>query len=547
LAKRGRKRRPAKSDSSPVDVLKLIPGYDPWVSAGDCVFDQDAADRAVDFFAECLHHVKGKLAGQPFRLHPWEESIVQNIFGWKRPDGTRRYREAFIMVGRKNGKTTLAAGLVLYVLLCDNEPGAEVYSAAADREQAALIYDQAKGMIYQEPALQSRCKTYETSKTIVVESTMSRYKAISREAGTKYGLNVHCAVIDELHAQPDRELVDVLMTATGARRQPLIVHITTSDYDRESICNEKYDYGCKVRDGVIDDPAFLPVIYEASRDDDWTSPETWRKANPNLGVSISEEYLRQECQRAQEIPAYENTFKRLHLNIRTEQAQRWLAIESWDACCEKFLVDELIGEPCWAGLDLSSSQDLTALSLIFKRDGSYLVLPFFWVPGENARRREKRDKVPYITWAKQGYITLTPGDVMDYDWVRNSINQLKSRYRVQQIAVDRWAAADLIAKLQADGFDVVPFGQGFASMSAPSKEFERLIIGKRLIHNGHPVLRWNVSNVAADTDAAGNIKPNKARSADRIDGVVATIMALALAMQDQKVDSVYKKRGVLWV
>ena len=302
-------------------TLRLIPGYDPFTAAGDCTFDEDAAKHAVGFFEDCLTHVKGELAGQYVLLAPWQQAVVGNLFGWKRPDGTRRYREAFIFVPRKQGKTLIASGLALYSFFCDGEPGAEIYCAAADRDQAKLLWDVARRQIMAEPVLANACRLYQHS--IVIDSMGSSFKAISADAHTKHGYNSHFVVVDELHAQPNSELVDVLLTSTGARRQPMVVYLSTSDFERPSVCNQKHEYAAKVRDGIIDDPYFLPVIYEASRDDDWTDPEVWAKVNPNLGVSLSLEYLERECRRAQETPSYENTFKRLHLNIRTQSTAAW--------------------------------------------------------------------------------------------------------------------------------------------------------------------------------------------------------------------------------
>ena len=279
-------------------------------------------------------------------------------------------------------------------------------------------------MVLAEPELLARGRVFLNN--IVVEATGSELKVVSAEAYTKHGVNAHGVIIDELHAQPNRELVDVLTTSTGARRQPLIIYITTADFDRESICNEKYDYACKVRDGIIADPAFLPVIYEAQRDDDWTSPAVWARANPNLGVSVSREYLERECRRAQETPTYENTFKRLHLNLRTQQDVRWLSIEAWDACGDE-PVDEsaLDGQACFAGLDLSTTTDVSALALVFPdSDGTVAVVSRFWIPGDNAEKRERRDRVPYQTWCRQGLIDMTPGNVIDYERIRSAINEL---------------------------------------------------------------------------------------------------------------------------
>jgi site-specific DNA recombinase len=370
-------------------------------------------------------------------------------------------------------------------------------------------------------------------------------KVISAEAYTKHGVNAHGVIIDELHAQPDRELVDVLTTSTGARRQPLIIYITTADFDRESICNEKYDYACKVRDGVIDDPAFLPVIYEAARDDDWTDPAVWAKANPNLGVSVSLEYLERECIRAKETPTYENTFKRLHLNMKTQQDVRWLSLENWDACNARIDEAALTGRECYGGLDLSTTTDLSAFVLVFQEsDGGITLLPKFWVPADNAHKREKRDRVPYETWARQGLIEMTPGNVIDYDRIRMRINELGQRFHIQELAIDPWNATQLSLQLQGDGFEVIQFGQGFKEMTAPTKEFEKLVISRKIRHGGNPVLRWMAGNVSAETDAAGNLKPSKKKSNERIDGIVAAIMALGRALQHGGIQT-YSGSGIL--
>jgi phage terminase large subunit-like protein len=534
--------------------LGPIPGYDPLASAGDCRFDAAAAQRAIDFFHECLTFTAGEWMGQPFLLQPWQRAIIGNLFGWKRSDGRRRYREAFIFVPRKCGKSELAGGLGNLLTFADGEPAAQVYCAAADREQARLVFNAAKTMVMAEPELSSRGRIY--TNAIHVESTGSVLKVISAEAYSKHGLNASGIIIDELHAQPNRDLVDVLTTSIGARRQPLIVYITTSDYDRESICNEKYDYACKVRDGIIADAAFLPVIYEARPDEDWTDPEVWKRANPNLGVSIRHEYLDRECQRAIETPTYENSFKRLHLNMKTQQDVRWLRLEAWDACGQE-PIDEaaLARKPCSAGLDLSTTTDLSALALLFPEGAEgptcspkrYTLLCRFWLPAENARQRERRDRVPYETWARQGLIELTPGSVIDYDRIRARIGELGQQFQIKEIAVDPWNATQLALQLQADCFKVLTFGQNFKDMTAPCKEFEKIIVSGKLRHGGNPVLRWMASNVAVETDAAGNLKPSKKKSTERIDGIVATVMALGRAMLDPPFPSPYLDRGPVFV
>jgi len=537
-----------KWDSIPPEwreIIAAIPGYDPVATSGDCVFDAQAAGYAISWVETYCKHVKGALAGKPIKLELWEKAILANLFGWKRPDGTRRYREAFVFVARKNGKTTLLAAIVLLVLFTDEEPGAEIYSAAADREQACLVYDQAKGMVFQCPEMESRVKVYATSKTIWDAQTNSSYKAISADANTKHGYNTHLAVIDELHAQPDRDLVDVLMTSTGSRTQPLILHITTSDFERPSICNEKHAYAGKVRDGLIEDLSFLPVIYEATIEDDWTSPATWAKANPNLGVSVSREYLERECARAQESPAYENTFKRLHLNIRTEQDVRWLQMAKWDACGGP--MPNLAGKLCYAGFDLASTADITAFVLYFPEE--HAVLPWFWIPEDTALIREKRDRVPYLTWAKAGYLKLTPGNACDYETVLRCVTQeIAPKYSVQQVGGDPWNATQFMNALTAAGFNVVQFRQGFASLNEPTKQLEKDVLTGVLNHGGNPVLRWMASNVTVETDAAGNLKPSKKKSTEKIDGIVAMIIARGCAMiAEQTGPSVYSKRGLVYV
>lgn len=505
---------PAKARRSATGASDAPAGY--W-------YDESAAERAVGFFRDCLTHTKGEWAGQPLVLSDWQaDRIIRPLFGWKRADGTRRYRTAFIMIPRKAGKSTLAAGIGLYLLFADGEPGAEIYSAAADREQAGIVFEMARGMVSASPMLEKRAESFKRS--IVVPGTASSYKVLSSDAYTKHGLSAHGIIFDEVHAQPDRELWDVLTTSVGARRQPLTVAITTAGYDRHSLCFELYDYAVKVRDGVIDDPGFLPVIYEAEADDDWKSPSTWRKAHPGIGVSVKEEFFAEECQKAQHLPAYENTFRRLYLNQWTEQDARWISLDTWDACGEA--LPDLEGRECFAGLDLASTTDIAALLLVFPVDDKLCVLPFFWMPEQGIRRRGDRDRVPYDLWVKEGLIEATEGDVIDYDVIRKRINELAERYRIREIAVDRWNATQISTQLTGDGFEMVGFGQGMASMSGPMKELERRLLARELVHGGNKVLRWMASNVAAKQDEAGNMKPDKSKSTGRIDGIVAAVMAI---------------------
>ena len=496
---------------------KTTPGCSPKVPRNE------AADLAVRFFHENLTHSKGELGGKPFLLEPWQQDYIRRLFGTLNGD-VRQYRTSLLAIPRKNGKSTLCAGIALK-LLFDGEPGAEIYSCAADRDQARLVFEMAKVCVENSPKLRQRLQVYRNS--IVRAETHSTYKALSAEAFTKHGLNAHGIIFDELHAQPDRELWDVMTTSTGARRQPLCVAITTAGFDRKSICWEIWRYALAVRDGAIKDPTFLPAIYAADPEDDWTKEATWRKANPNLGVSVKLEDLRVRCQRALDMPSEENTFKRLHLNCWTEQDTRWLKMSNW-AQGDKPCPVDLTGRECFAGLDMATSFDTTCLCLLFQLDdGTYWAQPHFWIPEENMRERVKRDRVPYDLWAKQGHLRTTPGNVTDYDQVRADINELAKKYNIRQIAIDRWNATQLSTQLQGDGLNVLGFGQGYGSMSAPAKQLEGLVVAGKLLHHS-PVLDWQASNVAIQSDHAGNIKPSKAKSTERIDGIVALTMALGI-------------------
>lgn len=541
-------------------LLCSLPGYDPFDQAEDCWFDAGLAGYYIDFIEQCCSHIEGALAGRPFILERWERAIVANLFGWQRFDAygrqVRRYREAFIYVPRKNGKTPLGACLMNVAFFLDDEAGQQNFCAAGERDQAALSFRHIDGMQKAEIEMASRVKDYVATKTIVRHEDKSFIKVLSSEADTKHGGNPHIILIDELHVQKNRHLIDVFQTAMASlnRKQPLMIHLTTADYVRESICNEKYEYACRIRDGIIKDITFLPVIYEAAADDDWTKVSTWKKANPNLGVSVSIDFMKRECKRAQEVPTYENTFKRLHLNIRTEQDVRWLPMELWNSCDFAADEDELAGRRCWAAFDLSTNTDIAGYGLLFEpveEDERWKYLCRLFVPRENAEKREDRDRVPYITWAKDGLLTLTGGNVVDYDVIQAAFWADARRFDIAEIAFDRWGFEAFRQRFISDGIEeekFVSFGQGYASMSAPAKELEKMLLAKELAHGGHPVLAWMASNVSVDMDPAGNIKPSKKSSIGRIDGVVMLIMCIGRAMQspEQKA-SVYETRGILTI
>lgn len=515
------------------------------------MYSKEKADAAIKFIS-ALKFTKGEWAGRPFILQPWQKKFIRKLFGYVNKDGTRRYRTAYLEIPRKNGKSELAAAIALYLLFADGEPGAEIYSAAADREQASLVFNAAATMVRNSKSLSKISRIINSQKRIVFYKKNSFYRAISSEAYSKHGFNTHAVVYDELHVAPNRDLWDTLQTSMGARRQPLMLAITTAGYDRNSICWEVHEYARQVRDGVIKDPSFLPVIYSADPEDDWTDEKVWAKANPNLGVTIKLDFLRQECQRAKEIPAYQNTFRRLYLNQWTQQDTRWIDMEAWRECGGKVDYEELANLRCWAGVDLSTTTDISSCALVFEpdSDGVVHVLSYNWVPRENIAARVRRDRVPYDLWAQQGHITATEGNVIDYDYIRIAItDEIKRRFPLLQVVgYDPWNATKWAIDLESEGVPVMEVRQGFKTMSPACKELERLIIGRKLRHNNNPVLTWAMDNLVVAQDPAGNIKPAKDKSTERIDPAVAVIIAISAMLQSEAPEeSAYESRGVFAV
>jgi phage terminase large subunit-like protein len=598
-----RRRRPKPSFSaSPNWWGDGPPPWERWPGAslrlddadGRYRFDAAAADQACEFFPTYLRHVKGDFAGQPFELLPWQRDlIVRPLFGWKRADGTRRFRKAFLEVGKKNGKSGLASGMGLLLAFGDDEPGAEVYAAAADRDQARIVFGDAAVMARENPKFMKDADITVLRNAIVQTATNSTFKAVSSEVGTKHGFNVHGLIFDEFHTQRTRDLFDTLYKGTSARRQPVVFIITTAGDDRESICYEEYEYAKKVRDGVIEDEQYLPVIFESDAAADWTVEATWRASNPSLGVTKSLEYMRAECAAAQAEPRKRNSFLRLELNIWTESRTVWIAPESWEACRRTEPATDLATLPCCAGLDLSASADLTALVLAFRRrdrarpaetlvvempqnavtptatpaspgtgptpkvehrlvlDYEVELVPYFFLPREVLHERARKDRVPYDVWAREGWLRVTEGNVVDYAEVyRFVLEEIRPKFKgLAQVGYDPWNANHLASSLTAAGVPMVEVRQGYASLSGPSKLFEALVRSRRIRHDGNPVMRWCVANCEVASDPAGNIKPVKpggvAQGTRRIDGVVAAVTALSrLMVLPDRAASPYAYRGV---
>ena len=538
------------------------------------VYDKSAADYAVAFI-ENLCHTKGTWAGKPFELIDWQEQIIRDLFGTLKPNGYRQFNTAYIEIPKKQGKSELAAAVALLLTCGDGEERAEVYGCAADRQQAAIVFDVAADMVRMCPALSKRVKILASQKRLIYTPTNSFYQVLSAEAYSKHGFNIHGVVFDELHTQPNRKLFDVMTKGSGdARMQPLYFLITTAGTDTHSICYETHQKAKDIIEGRKIDPTFYPVIYGADESDEWTDPKGWKKANPSLDITVGIDKVKAACESAKQNPGEENAFRQLRLNQWVKQAVRWMPMEKWDKCAFAVDEDELEGRVCYGGLDLSSTTDITTFVLVFPpslggaasvprlgdgfatsccppldEDDKYIILPYFWIPEDNLTLRVNRDHVPYDLWERQGYLQTTEGNVVHYGFIEQFIERLGERFNIREIAFDRWGAVQMVQNLEGMGFTVVPFGQGFKDMSPPTKELMKLVLEQKIAHGGHPVLRWNMDNIYIRTDPAGNIKADKEKSTEKIDGAVATIMALDRAIRcgNDHGASVYDERGILFI
>lgn len=516
-------------------------------------FDVDDAERVLRFIG-VLRHSKGKwgrAGGEPIILEAWQQFILWCVFGWKGADGFRRFRTFYEEVARKNGKSTIGAAIGLYLAFADGEPGAEVYSAATKRDQARIVHQEAIRMVRKNLQLKKFIRIYKDN--LSLEQSASKYMPLGADSDSTDGLNVHGVIADELHAWKSREMWDVLETATGSREQALIVAITTAGMDRRSVCYEKHEYTRKVlegwKDGSFEDDTWFGIIFTLDVGDDWRDEKVWIKSNPNLGVSKNLDDLQMKAKRAGQMPAALNNFLRRELNVWVQGEVKWMPMDEWRACGGEIpaleFTKRLKGMTCYGGLDLGSTSDITAFVLVFLDDDENIyVLCRFWIPEDNMLIRSRDDGVHYQQWVKEGYIEATPGNVIDYEWIFEQIEQDAELFDIDQIAFDRWGAARVVQVLENKGMKMVQFGQGFASMNPPMKELERLTLAKKIVHGNNPVLTWMADNVVARLDPAGNIKPDKEKSREKIDGMVALIMALDLALRHPEVKSVYEKRGI---
>lgn len=503
-----------------------VPGYNPWHGADGFTFDHQRALRAVAFVEECCTFTTAKWAGRPFLLQPWQAAIVGNLFGWVASDGRRRYRRCLIFTARKSGKTEIAGAIANYLLFCDGEPAPEIVSAAGNAEQAEKVFKAAATMVTAEPQLSRRARVFK--RAIECTANGGAYKVINSESRTKHGGNLHAALIDELHVHRDADLVDVLETSMKARTQPLTLYTTTAGQNPESIAGEVYGYACGVRDGLVADPEFLPVIYECPKDGDITDPVNWKKAQPNLGVTIPEEEYRRELLKAQQVPRYMHTFRQLLLNQWVESAASWIGLDEWRKCADPIDLPSLKGKRAALGIDLSSTTDTTAVVAAVEDGERVRVVPFIFIPKDNAEgryRRQKRDRAPYLSWIEHGHVTATEGNTVDYEAVEAKVIELASLLDVVEVQADPYNASGLLERLQKAGMPVTMVRQGW-SLAQATKEAERMILTAELAHPDNPAFTWQVSGAAVAQDRHENQWLVKDKSTRRIDAAVAMVMAV---------------------
>ena len=492
-------------------------------------FDEAAAMRAINFF-KFLKHSKGSdFAGKPFVLSPWQAFDVWCVYGWRRSGGKRRFRYTYLDIARKNGKTTFAAANGLFLLIMDAEPGAEVYTVATKRDQARIAFDEAKSIVFKSPDLQKYTHAWENS--IVCEMLGSTMKALSSDAKTMDGLNPHGIILDEFHAHKDDLVFNVMKSALGSRTQPLFWLLTTAGFNRNSPCFAYRDVAIKILLGLLTQDDLFVSIHTLDDENEYENEEMWVKSNPNLNISVKPEYLRDEYQSAKNNPNQIYNFLTKNMNIWTDSAKMWIPFDKIKESDQG--VEDLTGVECYGALDLASVRDTTAFCLLFKLpSGKFTYRLFFWMPEMNVEERVKKKGINYDAWIRSGHVRITQGNVTDYDFIRSDINALRDKYKIKKIAYDRWNSSQLIINLVSDGLTMHPYGQGYASMSAPTKEFERQLMTGNANLEGNPVMEWHLSNVLIIRDPAGNIKIDKDKSSEKVDGPVTAVMALGTWMID---------------
>jgi phage terminase large subunit-like protein len=488
-------------------------------------WDIAAAMRAIEFFPDILRLPE---EGTPFILTAWEQFIVGSLFGWKKADGYRRFQIAFIEIGKGNGKTPLVAGILLYLMVADGERGAQCYTAATSREQADLCFQDAVKMVDASPALSARVQKSGIKKVFNLAhlASGSFLRPISSERKGLDGKRVQGAALDEVHEHPSAVAVDKIRAGTKGRRQPMIIEITNSGFDRTSVCWNHHEYSLKIVEGTLKDDGWFAYVCQLDTKDKWTDPKVWIKANPNLGVSIKPEYLEALVREATGMPSKQNIVKRLNFCVWTKSGEVFIPTEMWDKCRGKYTEKELEGRDAVGGLDLSKARDFAAFVALFPGK-PVRFLPYFWLPEDSAAALGEKSSLPVSDWVERGLLELTPGNVIDFDFIRKRINELANKFRFTEIGYDEHQAQQIAVQLEGDGHTMVPVRQGFLTLNEPTCEVLRLVKSKGLEHPDNPIMNWMISNIAVKYDAAGNIKIDKEKSSEKVDGPAALVDAMA--------------------
>ena len=516
-------------------------------------FDPEAAKRKIRF-SQQLKHSKGKWekTGEPITLEPWQQFCDWVVYGWMRCDThSRRFTKSYVEISRKNGKTTWKATNANYAFLMDGEASPEVYCIATKKDQAKIAWEVAESQIRKNKFLRSKTKVFRQNSRINVPGTQAVFRPLGQDSDTEDGQSPYYVLVDEYHAHKSAELLNVMEDGMGARDQALTDIITTAGFDKNSPCyQEERSLIVGILTGTITPVPedVFGIIFTLDDDDDWTDESVWIKANPNLGVSVSVEFLKSQVRKALATPQKQNSVMTKNFNVWTQAVSAWIGDEAWKACSGKVIENDLFGMKCYGALDLSTSTDITSWTLCFPLSGGrFKYLYRFFIPEENLIERQRRDKVPYTLWVEKGYVTATPGNVIDYDFIEEQIRQDADMCKIQEIAYDPWNSNQIVQHLENDGQNMVAFRQGFGSMSGPSKDFEKRVLARELNHGGNPVIAWMISCTEVAQDPAGNIKPvkpDRKRTGKRIDGVITSIMSLDRAVNGETSGSVYEVRGV---